>query len=143
MDSGGPTDAGGGQDSAVPDAPYEGGPLNGCTPDANFVNEEALLATREFDFTTDASAQYTLRGHAANVAPCMQIKRTQNVTWRGLGGATFTRVPLAPAGGTVPTPIKAQDGGNGTYTVAFPNAGVYGFENPQDPAKMFGAVQVQ
>jgi hypothetical protein len=121
--------------------PPDGGALNGCTPGpgGNFVDKSG--GGSQFDFTT-AVAQYTITT-APGKPPCMLIHKSQTVKWVGQVGATFKLVPLAPAGGTMPTPITPQNGNIATYQVTFPNAGVYGFDNPSHPTVMLGAVEVQ
>jgi hypothetical protein len=122
--------------------PVDAGTLNGCTPGpgGNFVDKTAGAGSRQFNFAT--AAQYTIAA-APGKPPCMLINKGQAVKWIGQGGATFKTVPLSPAGGTTPNPITAQNGGIATYQATFPNAGVYGFNNPSQPTVMFGAVEVQ
>jgi hypothetical protein len=70
----------------------------------------------------------------------MSIKKGQSVVW-DMTPSTLAVHPLAPFGGTTPTPITVTNTGT-QVTILFPNAGTYGFHSQND-ATMLGAIDVQ
>ena len=75
--------------------PYDGGPLNGCTPGqyTDRTNGNQVQRTITFPVGVIGNFQYSL--------PCMQIKVGQTVQFDG----NFAGHPMEPLGGDVPTPI--------------------------------------
>jgi plastocyanin len=115
-------------DAASDSSSYDGGPLNGCSN--NYV-----------DRSTGPQAQRTITainegGALVYDVPCMHIKRGQTVEW----DMDLTFHPLAPLGGTEPTPITLVNSG-ATTQVVFPNPGTYGF-HCLNHVTMVGAIQV-
>jgi plastocyanin len=117
-DSGG-TDSGGtdsgGMDSAMMDTGVDTGPtdggLNGCTM---FVDRSANNASR------------TITWGFGPTPKCIEIAQTQTVTWQG----DLVTHPLAPLGGSMPTPIMNTSTGT-SVMFTFPNTGFYGFRCTQ------------
>lgn len=108
--------------------------FNDCTPFDFTANDHTADADpRTIQFSLDPTTkQYAPR--------CMRIKAGQSVTWKG----AFQFHPLQPAGGDVPSPITIdpQPGGS-SRVIAFPNAGLYGFECATHEAPLeYGAIQV-
>lgn len=123
--SGGVTDGGGAKDSAS-DAPTDAGAsVNACN---TFKDETAA-----------SSARAILWDFAVATAPerCMRVKKGQSVTWNG----NFTSHPLDAQGGATPNPITSSAAVANSVTIAFPNAGTYGFVCTSHPA-MTGAIDV-
>ncbi|MBS2020468.1 MAG: hypothetical protein JST00_46860 [Deltaproteobacteria bacterium] len=126
----GGTDGGGGEETgssgdAGTDTGADAGPLvvNNC---------------KSFDDRTGSGAARTIAWQfpLASAERCMRIKRGQSVTWSG----DFAKYPVAASrGSTEPNPIKGFDGSS--PTVAFPNAGTFGFDCPDFPA-LLGAIEV-
>ena len=126
-DSGGAMDSGGGSDGPSHEA--EAGPmaLNGCAM-ADFVDDTADGGT--INGPTTATA-------APWMPACVKIKRGQSVTWNAALGFH----PLEPQGGDTPNPITLTNTGT-SVTVAFPNAGSFGYDCANHLSAMQGAVQV-
>ena len=110
------------------DAGQQGQQVNGCTA---YADHTAAADARKITFPTGAPEQFS--------PPCMKIKVGQSVTWTG---GDFSVHPLEPAGGDSPTPIDTVTSGTADHTIAFPNAGTFGFECAQHPSIMHGAIFV-
>jgi hypothetical protein len=123
---GGLTDAS--VDAAPP--PYDGGPLNGCTPGNYTDRSNGGQVQRTITFPVGAPGSFTYS------VPCMHIKATQTVQLDG----NFTFHPLAPLGGDVPTPFTVVNTGL-TTQVTFNTPGTYGF-HCQTHATMIGSIEV-
>jgi hypothetical protein len=142
-DDGGSTNKGGGSNAGD-----DGGgiaTLNGCTA-ADFAANDmsAQGATRTITFGPAGQVIIgnlepdTIPPTPSQYAPhCMTIASAESVTWVG----AFASFPLAPSGGTTPTPIANVTTGT-TTSVAFPSAGTYGFNDPNASTVMFGAILV-
>jgi plastocyanin len=68
---------------------------------------------------------------------CIKVKAGSTVTW----AATVIHPLVATAGGTTPSPIPAT-GATTSQTIAFPNAGVYGWQCAVHLTLMHGAIWV-
>jgi len=96
------------------------------------------------DHTNDANVQLTWDLTVeSNPARCSMIKAGSTVTWVG----NFANHPLEARGGDTPNPIPLPpivdvDGGFMSTTIAFPNAGTFGYDCQNHPARMFGAIKV-
>jgi plastocyanin len=125
------TDAGSGSDTGVvadsgaADTGSTPATLNGCSA-ADYVDR------------TGASADRTVTWGFNQTPKCMKIAAGQTVTFNG----DFTTHPLVEKGGDTPNPFSSPQGSGGTRTVAFPNAGDYGYECAIHPT-ILGAVLVQ
>lgn len=82
--------------------------------------------------TNESTAQYT--NH------CLTVKVGSSVKFVG----SFLNHALEPAGGDEPTPIKptSTNQPDNTLTIAFPNAGTFGYRCEYHPTSMFGAIRV-
>jgi hypothetical protein len=121
------------------------GNVNGCTA-ADFAANDMSAPSATRAITFGPSGQIVIVGRVPEVLPitpsqytpnCMTISSTESVTWTG----AFASLPLAPSGGTNPTPITSVTTGT-TTSFAFPTTGTFGFENPNAPTVMFGAILV-
>ncbi len=99
-----------------------GSSVNGCT---TFVDKTDGAADRSLVFDFDI---------ATNPDRCMKVKVGQDVSWTGV--SSFH--PLAPSGGTTPSPIQAT---TTDATVTFTAAGTFGYVC-SNHASMTGAIQV-
>ena len=110
--------------------PYDGGPLNGCTPGqyTDRTNGNQVQRTITFPVGVIGNFQYSV--------PCMQIKVGQTVQFDG----NFVSHPMEPLGGDVPTPITATNTGV-TKQFTFNAAGTYGY-HCMVHATMIGAIEV-
>ena len=141
--SGTSSDAGGGGDGAAPvdagsdaraDAKLDVGDaeqLNGCTSAVFSSNDHTPPSDpRKITFPSGpVPDQFSPQ--------CMTIRAGQSVTWTG----AFESHPFAAFGGATASPIPSTSTGT-TLTVAFPNAGEYGFHCEFHPEAMAGAILV-
>ncbi len=119
----------GGLPDAAADAAYDGGPLNGCSGNyADRTNGGQIQRTITFPIGAPGGFTYSV--------PCMRIKAGQTVQIDG----NYGNHPLAPLGGTVPTPFTLTNTGL-SQPFTFPTAGTYGF-HCQNHATMLGAIEV-
>jgi plastocyanin len=131
MGDGGGNGTGGGHGGVDAGAADAGQALNGCTPALFAANDEsAVNAPRAITFVPSKTPQ-------PYKPPCMRIAKGEAVTWVG----RFDVYPIAPLGGTTPTPIVAQNTGN-VLKVTFAAPGTYGFASPAAPKVMLGAIEV-
>jgi hypothetical protein len=91
------------------------------------------------DATTNEGLRKLDPWSVATGKKCLRIKKTQSVTWVPEGG--FMMHPLEADSGDAPTPIMLINTGT-TATVAFPDAGTYGYHCANHPAIMKGAIRV-
>ena len=126
-----------GQDGAITDAavdaappPYDGGPLNSCTPGNYTDRSNGGQVQRTITFPSGPPGNFTYS------VPCMHVKTTQTVQFDG----NFSFHPLAPFGGDVPTPFTVVSTGL-TTQVTFNTPGTYGF-HCQTHATMIGSIEV-
>ena len=102
-------------------------PINDCA-DSDYVDATSSEMLRTFDAWSVATGK-----------KCLRIKVGQSVTWVPEGG--FAVHPLEADSGDSPTPIMLVNTGT-TTTVAFPNAGTYGYHCANHPDVMKGAIRV-
>jgi len=101
-------------------------PINDCA-DSDYVDATSSEMLRTFDAWSVATGKR-----------CLRIKVGQSVTWVPEGG--FAVHPLEADSGDSPTPIMLVNTGT-TATVAFPNAGTYGYHCANHPGVMKGAIR--
>lgn len=96
-----------------------------------------------FEDDTDPAATRVIQGPPGSgpvqfTPSCMAVHAGQSVTFQQ---ADFSNHPLMPQNGDTPNPITFTSSGT-TVTIAFPNAGTFGFVCEFHPSLMFGAIEV-
>lgn len=129
-------------DDGTPDAGADTGSVtpttvNECT-DADFDAVASFPAGGDFTKFPGADISFPTGPAATQYGNrCVKVKVGDVVSFAG----SFTDHPLAPSGGTTPSPITSTSTGT-TTSFTMTTAGTFGFHCTAHPTTMFGAIRV-